>query len=594
MSAKEENSQRSSIESDIPPTFYNKVGQDIIIDITKLTKLVIERYKILRRIEKFYRNKKKIKFYVKDNLPEEIRWEKNDDNYIKNDISSFFILALIMCRNEIDKRWFIRQETKLYMARIYILRRYSMYKILLNLGLSLKELKEEDDPSIDIDKIRFRLIKNPRKKENEKIYFCKFEDALNLVMTHDYYIYMGNIYIPESDLPSLFKLVFIQNMDNTISKIRANLENIIKDNRIREIILLFNKEKDYIISEEAAKIIKNMPNNIKLRTMNDVDLFAEKCFPLCMTLIERHLNKYSHLNHYGRLQFSLFLKGAGLPVQETLKFFQKKYEKKITLEKFEKEYAYNIKHSYGLEGRRISYAPYTCNKLIQMIGPIGKECHGCPFKTYSTDKLRDILNTCNLKPMDIEAILNKKKRNQFQQSCVKYFKGKFPEVPTKGIGIHPNKYFTSAMKAIKNIKDKEKDKISKVFKGDNKIENIEEDNKIKGFKGDNKIEYFEEDDKIEDFEENNKIEDFEENNKIENLKEDNKIEDFKEDNKIEIFEEENKFEDFFEDNKIEDFFEDNKIWDFVEDNKIEDFEEENKTEDFEEDNKMDIDKNNGK
>ena len=30
MSAKEENSQRSSIESDIPPTFYNKVGQDII------------------------------------------------------------------------------------------------------------------------------------------------------------------------------------------------------------------------------------------------------------------------------------------------------------------------------------------------------------------------------------------------------------------------------------------------------------------------------------------------------------------------------------------------------------------------------------
>jgi DNA primase large subunit len=224
MSAKEENSQGNSIKSDIPPTFYNKVGQDFIIDISKLTTLVIERYKILRRIEKFYRKKKKIKQYVKENLPEEIRWGIDDDNYIKNDISSHFMLELIMCRNESDKRWFITQETKLYNARINILRRYSMYKILLKLGLALKELKEEDDSSIDINKIRFRLIKNPRKKENEKIYFCKFEDALNLVMTHEYYIYMGNIYIPESDLPSLFKLVFIQNMENTISKIRANLE----------------------------------------------------------------------------------------------------------------------------------------------------------------------------------------------------------------------------------------------------------------------------------------------------------------------------------------------------------------------------------
>ena len=549
MSAKEENSQGNSIESDIPPTFYNKIGQDIIMDISKLTKLVIERYKILRRIEKFYRKYKKIKLYVKENLPEEIRWEKNDENNIKNDISSYFILALIMCRNDYDRRWFIRQETKLYRARIYILRRYNMYKILINLGLALKELKEEDDSSIDINKIRFRLLKNPRKKENEKIYICKFEDALNLVMTHEYYIYMGNIYIPESDLHSLFKLVLMQNMDNTISKIRDNLENIIKDKRIQEIISLFNKEKDYITSEEISRMIKNIPNKIKLRTMNDIDSLSEKCFPLCMALIERHLNKFSHLNHYGRLQYSLFLKGAGLPLQESLKFFQKKYEKKITLEKFQKEYAYNIRHSYGLEGRRYSYAPYSCNKLIQMIGPIGKECHGCPFKTYSTDNLEEILNTCNLNPMDIEAILNKKKRNQFQQACVKYFKGKFPDVPAYGIGIHPNKYFTSAMKAFKNIKVK--DKKNEDFKVDNKSEDFKEDNKSKDFKEDNKSKDFKEDIKSEDFKEDNKIKNFKEVNKIKDFEEDNKSEDFEEDNKIEFFEEDNKIEDFKEDNKMD-------------------------------------------
>ena len=171
-------------------------------------------------------------------------------------------------------------------------------------------------------------------------------------------------------------------------------------------------------------------------------MLSERCFPLCMSLIERHINQYSHLTHFGRLQYTLFLKGAGLSVDESLKFFQKKYEKKTPLDKFEKEYAYNIKHSYGLEGKRVSYAPYNCEKIINMNGPMGRECHGCPFKTYSADNLRKILGTCNLNPMDIEEIISKE--------------GKFPKVEGDGVGIHPNRYFASAMKALKSINDKAK------------------------------------------------------------------------------------------------------------------------------------------
>jgi len=91
-----------------------------------------------------------------------------------------------------------------------------------------------------------------------------------------------------------------------------------------------------------------------------------------------------------------------------------------------------------------------------MNGPMGRECHGCPFKTYSADNLRKILSTCNLNPMDIEEIISKKKNNEYQLSCVKYFEGKFPKVTGDGVGIHPNRYFSSAMKALKNINDKAK------------------------------------------------------------------------------------------------------------------------------------------
>ena len=459
MSGKKDNAQKNLIESDLPPTFYDKIDEDIILDLSKLTDLVIARYKILKNIENLSQEKNKnltdlIKFY----LPEDLEWDREDKNKIKNDIASHFLLALIMCKNESDMKWFIRQETKLYKARLDMQKKYNMYKILSILGIDLSEFKKENNNSVDINKIKFRLINNPNTKTNEeeKIYFCKFEDALNLVPTHNFYLHKGNIYIPESDLPSLFKLVFEQKMEKIISRIRTKTESIKKDRRIREIFLLFNKEKESIMIEEAAKMAKDMPNDEKLRTMNDVDMLSERCFPLCMSLIERHINQYSHLTHFGRLQYTLFLKGAGLSVDESLKFFQKKYEKKTPLDKFEKEYAYNIKHSYGLEGKRVSYAPYNCEKIINMNGPMGRECHGCPFKTYSADNLRKILSTCNLNPMDIEEIISKKKNNEYQLSCVKYFEGKFPKVTGDGVGIHPNRYFSSAMKALKNINDKAK------------------------------------------------------------------------------------------------------------------------------------------
>ena len=56
-----------------------------------------------------------------------------------------------------------------------------------------------------------------------------------------------------------------------------------------------------------------------------------------MYIIVEHLNKYSHLMNLGRYEFTLFLKGTGLPLEEALKFYQIKFAQKCTLEKFEKQ-----------------------------------------------------------------------------------------------------------------------------------------------------------------------------------------------------------------------------------------------------------------
>ena len=451
MSGKNEKISQNSKDPELPPTFYDKISNEIILDLTKLTELVIQRYILLKDIEDYSSKKENNKSnYLKSRVLPNINWDNTDN--INNDIASHFLLAIIMCKNESDMKWFIRQETKLYKSRLDNNQKYNMYKILSKLGIDLSEYNpKQKDSSLDIKKICFKMAKNPQKSDATKIYYCKFEDALNLVPSHDYYLHKGNIYIPENDLQNLFRLVFEQKMEKTINKIRIKTESIKKERRIKEICFLFEKEKQNIMMEEASIMQKEMPNDEKLRTMNDVDMVSERCFPLCMSLIERHINQYSHLMHFGRLQYTLFLKGAGLSVDEALKFFQKKYEKKTPADKFEKEYAYNIRHSYGLEGKRVSYAPYNCEKIINMNVPMGRECHGCPYKTYSVENLRKVLNTCNLNPMDIEEIIDKKKNNEFQLACVKYFEGKFPRVVGEGIGIHPNRYFSSAMKALKNM-----------------------------------------------------------------------------------------------------------------------------------------------
>ena len=453
MSGKNEKSRNNSLESDVPPTFYDKIDDNVILDLTKLSDLVIERYQLLKLIESKSQKNESISNIIRS-LTQSIQWSNDikseNKETIKNDIASHFLLALIMCKNESDIKWFIRQESRLFKERIDNQKKYNMYKILSKLGIDLSEYDTKSQ--VPLDKI---LFKNPNKNE-EKIYYCRFEDALNLVPTHEYYLNKGNIYIPESALQKLFQLVFEQKMEKTINKIRTKSESLKSDRRIKEIILLFEKAKENIMMEEAEKLQKEMPNDEKLRTMNDIDLVSEDCFPLCMSLIERHINQYSHLMHFGRLQFTLFLKGAGLPVDEALKFFQKKYEKKTPADKFEKEYAYNIRHSYGLEGKRVSYTPYACDKIINMNGPMGRECHGCPFKTYSVDNLRKILMTYRLTPLDIEEIISKKQNNEYQLACVKFFDAKFHNYQGEGIGIHPNRYFSSAMKIMKNINNNSK------------------------------------------------------------------------------------------------------------------------------------------
>ena len=77
------------------------------------------------------------------------------------------------------------------------------------------------------------------------------------------------------------------------------------------------------------------------------------------------LSTNCHLRHDARLQLIFYLKGIGLPFEGTRDLFRHFFTKKISKEEFEKNYLYNIRHAYGMVGRRVSYSSFSCGKILK-------------------------------------------------------------------------------------------------------------------------------------------------------------------------------------------------------------------------------------
>ena len=104
-----------------------------------------------------------------------------------------------------------------------------------------------------------------------------------------------------------------------------------------------------------------------------------------------------------------------------MRFFQAEFTKIMTHDQFSKEYAYNIRHRYGKEGKRTEYSPYGCYKLVMDMAPGPGEYHGCPYRHFDADHLAAVLSKTSLDAGEQSLVLGKAKERNYQIACQRHF-----------------------------------------------------------------------------------------------------------------------------------------------------------------------------
>ena len=431
-----------------PMPIYNSLPFENI-QIDQLENLLSERMNLLDFIDQKIQtqtasNQDQTSLSIKNKIINQQTLAWDNEEGLKNDNISFFLIGMAFCKQEATRIWLANLEAKLYIKK---LEESKISKDLVFESMNIPLIEVRDVDTNLIDKIQFKKNQKERSVIN-KIYRIPFEYVFNLIPTMNYFIHKGFVYLHDADRMSIIETVFRENTLRKYNNLSKSIDNILEDKRIHALLknLEATREMNKLLDNKNKKELKS------LCSLNDIEDHAEQHFPLCMQVLHRFLSKESHLKHNGRLQYGLFLKGIGLSFDESLAFWKKKFSAKTTLDKFEKEYAYNIRHNYGLEGKRANYPPWSCSKIQNLPLPNSTEMHGCPYKVFSEDKLKALLYDMKLKEIDVLKILDKKKTNEFSICCIRQYEAKYPEQTFEKVGIHPNYYYESATKNLKTNK----------------------------------------------------------------------------------------------------------------------------------------------
>ena len=369
--------------------------------------------------------------WSKNAIPNVPQLEKPSNTKEYYDKMSFYSYLLVSLRTDESQRKFVQIESKLF--------RFRFRNLLSQLGSStfthlLKPL---------CDLIKFNIDDYYMKDTKEyKIPFYEIFPFINVTYCR---LENGSVFVKPSELDSFFANLYTIYLNRKFASIRA--KKIHESSLVKVLVHLFDEKSGNFQIEKRSDY-----SRVNLDEMNKV----VRSFPPCMFFMNKKLNENHKLKYHGRLQFGLFIKGIGLTMDESLKFWREKFCHIMSNDEFDKMYAYNIRYNYGKEGSCKNRSPYTCSGIIRAGAPAAGEAHGCPFKYMSPPQLEDLMKLINpqITQSTMNIILEKARMNP-GIACATCFNGLHPKHEFDETGVsHPNVYFSESEE---RFREEEKD-----------------------------------------------------------------------------------------------------------------------------------------
>ncbi|XP_068681168.1 DNA primase large subunit-like [Montipora foliosa] len=429
------------------------------ITLEEFEEFAIHRLKVLREIETFgirYKRgledyQKAMKESLKKFLPlsqrvtveEELKERRLNEK--RKDHISHFILRLAYCRSEDLRRWFLSQEVELFRFRFADLAATSREKadeFLKANGLQYHPITDAEKKKKEEELMTSGFNLTAMKVQNTDYFKVSFIDALDLVRGRKVYLEDGFAYVPRDELVSLVANEFRIQLSRALAMTARALPYLEEDDRL--LPKLTNLSRQYVGQDYTQK--RSAGGKV---TLDQIDSLSKTSYPLCMRQLHTALKENHHLKHFGRLQYGLFIKGIGLSLEEALIFWRSEFTKLMDVDKFDKQYAYNIRHSYGKEGKRQDYTPYSCMKIIMTNPPGPGDHHGCPFRHTDADLLRQRLAAYGVPKNGVDEIMEFVKESHYQLACTRYYELTHKETASSAIN-HPNQYFDESLVELKD------------------------------------------------------------------------------------------------------------------------------------------------
>ena len=354
-------------------------------------------------------------------------------------------MRLAYCSSEEQRRWLLAQETELFKHRAEnetasaiksFMERYSQHF----------DVATQEEKTAYRERLRLAWESQPQQAEiegdappvfdpTEDYYKVPFKNVIDLVRRRHVLLVRGIAFVPRARMVSALVGRFRAYLSASLVAANAHLPRVLADPRLKPMIE--NMSKTYTGPEFGAA----GRGAVDAVTADAVDDLSRSAFPLCMASMHSGLKERHRLKHLGRLQYGLFLKGIGLPLEEALVFWQREFTQGMSGEDFLKKYAYNIRYNYGKEGKRTDFTAYSCVKIILAPPPGPDEVHGCPFKTWDTARMRAALGKMQLAPTDADDVIKHMVNKDFQIACRRQFEARFKGADAANVGNHPNSYF---------------------------------------------------------------------------------------------------------------------------------------------------------